>query len=182
MIPYTTKELQARFRELGYSWYQFHLIGIRSRHYEENTFCDTFILYNGGQIFRFAGTTRPGTYYLVHLLNPKGTAILKPGQYKDTWTLGFHKQKADHPAWIQVKPVTVYRDNDKDKLPEIGSEDTGIFGIDIHRSNPFSLSKLIDKWSAGCQVFANSKDFAIFVDLSRKSGQKFFTYTLLEEF
>jgi hypothetical protein len=44
------------------------------------------------------------------------------------------------------------------------------------------MSKLVDKWSAGCQVFANSKDFAIFVDLSKKSGLKFFTYTLLEEF
>lgn len=183
MIPYTIKELQTKFRELGYKWYPFHLIGIRAKNYEENTFCDVFILYNQGQVFRFAGTTRPGTYYLLHLLNPKGAAILKPGQYENAWSLGFHKKDPNHPAWVQAKPVTVYRDNNLNKLPEqTGSLDTGYFGIDIHRSNPFTLSKLVDKWSAGCQVFANAKEYALFIKLSRDSKQTLFTYTLLEEF
>lgn len=183
MLSYTVKELQDRFKQLGYNWYQFHLIGVRARNCEENTFCDSLILCNDDQVYTFAGTTRPGTYYLLHLLNPKGAAVLKPDQYVDTWTLGFHRNKPDHLAWIQAKPVTVYRDNDFDTTPEqIGVQDKGFFGINIHRSNPFSMSKLVDKWSAGCQVFANSKEFAIFVELSKKSEQKFFTYTLLEEF
>lgn len=183
MFPYTVKDLQARFKQLGYTWPQFHLIGIRAKDYVTNTFCDTFVLYNGGQVFRYAGTTRPGTYYLLHLLSPKGAAVLKPGQYLNTWTLGLHRQDPNHPAWIQSAPVVVYRDNDFDTIPEtIGVQDKGYFGINIHRSNRFSLSKLVDKWSAGCQVFANSKDFATFVELSKKSGLKTFTYTLLEEF
>ena len=182
MPTYTIKDLQAKFKELGYKWFNFHLIGIRVKNYVANTFCDSFILYNGGQVYRFNGTTRPGSYYLLHLLNPKGAAVLRPGQYVDTWALGLHRRQPDHMAWIQVKPLSVYRDGDLDLLPEEqGAIDTGYFGIDIHRSSKFTLSKLVDKYSAGCQVFADPEKFAIFVDQSQKSGLKLFTYTLLEE-
>lgn len=170
-----------KFRELGYKWFQFHLIGIRSKNYVPNEFCDTFVLFNGGQLYWFKGTTRPGSYYLLHLLNPKGAAVLKPGQYVDTWTLGLHRGK--YKAWVQIKPVTVFRDNDLDIYAEAqGTVDKGIFGINIHRSNEFTVSKLIDKHGAGCQVFADPNNFAKFVELSEQSGQKFFTYTLLDEF
>lgn len=181
MKEYTIKDLQARFKELGYKWFPFHLIGIRSKDGEPNTFCDVFILYNQGQVYRFQATTRPGSYYLLHLFNPRGAAVLKPGQYVDTWKLGLHKNQYE--AWVQVKPVTVYRDNNLNNIAEeIGNQDTGIFGIDIHRSSQFRVSQLVDKFSAGCQVFADPNKFAIFVDVSKKSGQNFFTYTLLEEF
>lgn len=180
MQTYTVKDLQARFKELGYKWFDFHLIGIRSKNYAQNTFCDTFILYNGGQVFRFAGTTRPGSYYLLNFLNPSGTSVLKPGQYIDTWALGKHKNKYD--AWVQVKPVVVYRDRDQDLIPEEQGElQKGLFGINIHRSSEFHVSKLVDKWSAGCQVFDNPEKFSIFVKLSEASKQTFFTYTLLNE-
>ena len=180
MQTYTIRDLQAKFKELGYKWFNFHLVGIRSKDYVTNTFCDSFILYNGGQVFRFAGTTRPGSYYLLHLLNPKGTSILKPGQYVDAWALGKHKN--EYEAWVQVKPITVYRDSNlNDKADQFIREDTGLFGIDIHRSSEFHMSKLVDKWSAGCQVFADPEKFAIFVKLSEGSKQTFFTYTLLDE-
>ena len=180
-MGYTIKDLQNKFKELNYKWPSFHLIGIRSKNYIPNEFCDTFVLFNGGQLYWFKGTTRPGSYYLLHLLNPKGTAILKPGQYEDTWTLGLHK--GEYKAWVQVKPVIVYRDNNQDiyAVPT-GTTETGIFGINIHRASQFTLSKLVDKYGAGCQVFANPENFAKFVELSEQSNQKFFTYTLLDEF
>lgn len=182
-MTYSIKYLQERFKQLGYKWPEFHLIGIRSKDYITNTFCDTFILYNRGQVFRYPGTTRPGTYYLLNIINPKGTAVLKPGQYLDTWVLGNHRRQADHQAWIQAAPVTVCRDKDFDTIPEtVGPLDKGYFGINIHRSNKFSISKLVDKWSAGCQVFANPKDFAQFIQLSKDSKLTKFTYTLLDEF
>ena len=60
----------------------------------------------------------------------------------------------------------------------------GIFGINIHRSNPAQASVVNEKWSAGCQVFSSPKDFdefmAIIDEASRLWGDKF-TYTLLEE-
>jgi len=181
MNNYTVNELQDRFKVLGYKWISFQLIGIRAKDYAPNTFCDKFIFINSGRVYRFDSTTRPGSYYLLHLLNPKGAAVLKPGQYLDSWTLGLHKN--EYLAWVQTKPVTVFRDNNlNDSAEEVGFEDTGLFGIDIHRSNQFSISKLVDKYSAGCQVFADPFQFNSFIDICKGSGLKSFSYTLLEEF
>lgn len=181
-MTYTLKDLQNRFKELGYKWPSgLHLVGIRSKSYIPNTFCDNLYLVNGGQLFVSKGTTRPGSYYLLHLLNPSGTAVLKPGQYENCWKLGLHRGKYE--AWTQIRPVTVFRDKDKDIYAEtIGKEESGLFGINIHRSNEFTISKLVDKYSAGCQVFADPKDFNRFITLSKQSENKEFTYTLLEEF
>ena len=177
---YNIDILKAKFNELGYKWPDFHLIGVRSEKYIKNTFCDTFILVEKDNLSYYSCTTRPGSYYLLHLLNPLGTAVLKPGQYVDSWTLGLHK--GEYKAWVQAKPVIVFRDSNlDDQADETGKEDKGLFGIDIHKSSSFTISKLVDKWSAGCQVFANPEEFAIFVQKSEASKQKFFTYTLIDE-
>jgi hypothetical protein len=59
-----------------------------------------------------------------------------------------------------------------------------MFGINIHRSNPNRESLLNEKWSAGCQVFANPYDFSelltIIDESARRYGDKF-TYTLITE-
>jgi hypothetical protein len=129
----------------------------------------------------FTCTTNPGTHWLKNLLNPKGAALLKPGQYVDSWKIGMHQGK--YKALVQAKPITVYRDGNKNDLAEESSvEQTGLFGINIHRANPSAISTIIDKWSAGCQVLNNPEQFKTLLDTCEKSGQKAFTYTLLREF
>jgi hypothetical protein len=86
-------------------------------------------------------------------------------------------------AFCQVKPVTVYRDkNLNDKAEENQTLDTGLFGINIHRANEKSISTIIDKWSAGCQVLNNPADFKKILNLAKESKKFNFTYTLLKEF
>jgi hypothetical protein len=132
-------------------------------------------------MYVYSGTTNPGTHWLKNLLNPKGTAVLKPGQYVDSWKLGLHQGKYE--ALVQAKPVTVYRDGDKDDTAEEqGKEDTGMFGINIHRANPSAISSIIDKWSAGCQVLDNPEQFKTLISSCKTSNRKLFTYTLLREF
>ena len=163
MKAYSYVELENEFKRLGYSWSQFHIIGVRSKANEKNKFDDNIYLVNGPIMFRYTCTTNPGTHWLKNLLNPKGTAVLKPGQYVDTWKLGLHQGKYE--ALVQRKPVTVYRDGDKDDTAEEqGKEDTGLFGINIHRANASAISSIIDKWSAGCQVLNNPKEFAQLLD------------------
>lgn len=121
----------------------------------------------------------PGSYYLSNLLNPKGTAILKEGQYLNAYKIGYHKGK---PALIQSRPVTVYRDKNRDEFFDLNKEETGMFGIDIHRAGPFS--HLVNSWSAGCQVFQKESDFEFFMTLceaTQKICNGLFTYTLIEE-
>jgi hypothetical protein len=181
MKKYSYVELENRFKELGYQWPLFHIIGVRSKANEKNKFDDRFYLIKGPIMYEFTGTTNPGTHWLKNLLNPKGTAVLKPGQYVDAYQLGLHQGKYE--ALVQRKPVTVYRDGDKDDLAEEqGKEDTGLFGINIHRANPSAISNFIDKWSAGCQVLNNPEQFKILISSSKTSGRKEFTYTLLREF
>jgi hypothetical protein len=178
---YQYSELKKRFSDLGYQWPFFHLIGVRSKADKPNAFDDLLFLIDGANIFTYTGTTNPGKFWLQNFQRKEGTAVLKPGQYIDTWVLGRHK--GVYKAWTQAKNVTVFRDDDKDgKSEDLGKEQTGIFGINIHRANENAMSIQVDKWSAGCQVFNNPVQFKQFILLSELSKQEFFTYTLLEEF
>lgn len=177
----TIEELKNRFNNLGYQWSNFHFIGIRSKLNAKNQYDDLFAVVNGDTIKWFDITTNAGTHWLKNLLNPNGCAVLVPKQYVDTWQFGLHKGK--YKAYVQAKQVDVYRDNDKDDLSEEqGKVERGFFGINIHRAGDTITSRLIDKWSAGCQVVPNPADFREIIYLGEESKQKFFTYTLLNEF
>lgn len=181
MKKYTIGELQFEFKKLGYQWFDFMIVGIRSTLDKPNEFDDLIGLVANGKVTWFTGTTNPGVHWLKNIMNPKGTAVLKPGQYINTWALGLHQGKYE--ALRQVKPVTVYRDKDlDDKSEETATTDTGLFGINIHRANEKAISKIIDKWSAGCQVLNNPADFKTLLDSCKESKLKAFTYTLLKEF
>jgi len=178
-IP-TIEELKAKFEELGYKWESFHIIGIRSKANVPNKFDDLICVVNGNEVKAYSGTTNPGTYWLNNPMNVNGTAVLKCGQYVDTYVIGLHK--GQYTALTQAKKVTVYRDNDRDSIAEEqGKEDTGLFGINIHRANASAISQNIDKWSAGCQVLNNSKDFKELIQACIQTGKKYFTYTLIQE-
>lgn len=178
---YSISELKSEFTKNSYSWFNFHIVGIRSKENKPNQFDDLIGVVNNDKITWFTCTTNPGTHWLKNLLNPKGTALLKPGQYIDSYKLGLHQNKYE--AFVQAKPITVYRDGDKDDIAEETKvTETGYFGINIHRANDKLISKLIDKWSAGCQVLNNPDDFKELLHQAKLSGKKQFTYTLLKEF
>lgn len=131
-------------------------------------------------------TADPGLYYQnIKLLNPKGCAVLKPGQYINCYQLGKHK-KADHKALVQTGgKITVYRDNDRDGIAENnGVEETGYFGCNIHGAKKFTKTDKIGAYSAGCQVFENWHQKEEFIGICEQfkntNGNKF-TYTLIEE-
>ena len=182
MKRYTIEELKTEFKKLNYTWFEhINFVGVRSKANLPNQFDDLFGVIIGSQIQWFSCTTNAGTHWLRNLLNKKGTALLKPSQYIDTWKIGFHQGKYE--AFVQAKPVTVYRDkNLNDIAEESAVTDTGMFGINIHRANDKFISKLVDKWSAGCQVLNNPADFTNLLSLGKQSKRDFFTYTLLKEF
>lgn len=127
-------------------------------------------------------TTDPGLFYLNNPINKKGTAIMVPGQYRKSHQIGKHQGK--YTALVHRGKIKVYRDNDRDKVHDLDPKtiDKGKnFGINIHMSNPKTESKIVNKWSAGCQVFQTAKEFAVFMWLCKLSAQRYgnsFTYTL----
>lgn len=168
--------------------FELNIIGIRSKSIVPNVFNDFInVIFRddtgGWQQHSFPATTDPGTFWLENPLNPQGTAILREGQYLNAYAIGLHRSK--YLALVQRQPVTVLRDITRDGTLDFnGREDTGLFGINIHRALQQGTTRFIDKFSAGCQVIANATDFNTFMALCEKHKQLYgnaFTYTLLHE-
>lgn len=167
---------------------EMNVVGIRRNNKEINKFDDRITLFykdakGNEQFHSFPATTDPGRRWLLDPMNTKGTAVLKEGQYLDAYMLGMHRQK--YRGLIQRLPVTVYRDANKDAHIDTGPvEETGMFGINIHRAAKYTAVTAVDQHSAGCQVFQSPTDFALFMglcDWHRRLYGNVFTYTLLEE-
>ena len=168
--------------------YNLNIIGVRHKGAKvTNHFDDCLVvIYNTGNeknVKRvFTCTTLPGKKAMEHPMQVKGTAILKEGQYRGAWKIGYHKGK--YKALCQAKPVPVYRDGNKDDKFDLNpiSIDRGIFGINIHKAG--DNSTLVDGWCYGCQVLAKSLDFNALMRLAERSASIFgnsFTYTLINE-
>lgn len=184
-------ELKRLVDGYGYEFYlepfKLNIVGIRKK-INTNVFDDELLVsYTNNRLDKFLVsypiTTDPGKISLLNPKNRKGTAILVEGQYKDTYAIDYHR--GNYQALCQrLGPVSVYRDTDRDAEMDMDSTKTesGFFGINIHKAG--IISKLVDGWSAGCQVFQREDDFNVFMKLckthSRRYGNKF-TYTLLSD-
>ena len=167
--------------------FNLNIFGIRMNPGKVNEFDDLLgVAYRemGNWVVRYWPiTTDPGLYWLENPINVDGTAILVPGQYRGAWTLGKHRGRYD--ALVQRKPVRVYRDRGRDGFIDTDTDSIqdGLFGINIHRASQGSSSSAVNRWSAGCQVFARAGDFDEFMSLVEQSAPLYgstFTYTLLE--
>ena len=193
-MRFTLEQIQETLNDKEYHFfdknkpYSLNIIGIRSKGTIPSAFDDwLYLIYRDDnldmQIYEFSITTDPGAYWLRNPININGTAILVPGQYKGSHTIGKHQGKYE--ALKQKRPVKVWRDNTGNTfIDKEGIVYEGVFGINIHRSNASSSTNTVEKWSAGCQVFQNVNDFDFFMGICRKASKIYgnsFTYTLLEE-
>jgi hypothetical protein len=98
------------------------------------------------------GTTEPSLFWTEHPMNPAGAARIQFGQYK-AWSVGLHHPglKGQHEALVQVRPVTVCRDLNKDFQRTNDRTDTGVFGINQHWGYDRPRDDL-GKSCAGCLV------------------------------
>ena len=198
---YTREQIEKTLNSKGYKYftdgkekgYDVNIIGIRNSETKDkitNRFDDLITISyknedGNWQYHEFDCTTDPGTHWEQNLLNKKGVAILKPGQYRGSHKLGLHQGKYE--ALRQKKPVKVYRDKNKDGDYDLLEENVheGVFGINIHRATRHKGKKSyqVDKWSAGCQVIASNDDWHKFLGICKKAADIWgnsFTYTLIE--
>lgn len=135
---------------------------------DRNLYDDCLILVSsGGDVYAtFNANVDPAAYGR----NPnvgKGYASLKPGTY--TYKLGKHGIRRGNPytALVQGGPVTVTRDG--------GVEETGWFGINIHRGGLRSTS------SEGCQTIPPAQweaFIALVASELKRNNAKTVTYVL----
>lgn len=176
--------------------FDVNLIGVRARAREAGRFDDligaVYLDEGGAWIERWwPATTDPGAKILVEPTRKDGAPILVPGQYRATWRLGLHQGRESHPALVQVMPVPVWRDNDRDTVLEWNPADPGtpgLYGINIHAPSHEPMTKAlaltdVGLWSAGCNVFSSTLHYRQFIEIVRESAKRYgdlFTYTLVE--
>jgi len=184
--------MKSILKNQGYEFYvkpyQLNIVGLRSRNTAANRFDDEIHVFykngNGKWVYHvYPATTDPGTFWLRNPSYPQGTAILAQGQYKNAYAIGLHRGK--YKALVQVKPVTVIRDYDRDAFLDFnnGTHDSGTFGINIHHAESSGATSYVDKYSAGCQVFQNIAHYKEFMGLCDQHKSLYgntFTYTLID--
>ena len=201
--------LEKAIKEEGYPWttqkHVLNIIGIRNMRGAEFTsygvklpgtnhfddlICVAYIDENGKkQAQAFPASTDPGFSALAKPSNTKGTAILKEGHYKDTWTIGAHggSARTRHIAFRQTSgEVTVFRDKTKDTTYDLDRrrEFTGYFGINIHKGSVGTgVGTRVGNWSEGCQIFKNGAQQIKVMTLAKKqkelAGKSTFSYSLI---
>ena len=176
--------------------FNLNIVGVRDTNAKLDEFaCKIAVFWKqpdgNWRLIEWAATTYPGSRYLIdRLLNPRGAAILKKGQWP-AYKLDTHNGK--YRALCQRRAaVTVYRDGDKDREFDLNpsSTMTGMYGINIHapvtpRSGYMNyVAQRVYNASAGCQVFRKVEDFLEFRSLCEKAEDNWgntFTYTLIDD-
>ena len=192
-----------RIEELGYSVfdggpYDLNLFGIRSKNRTANQFDDllgcAYLDNTTWRVRYWPATTDPGTLKgELATKNPKGAAILAPGQYKGPYKIGNHGSTKYAALTQRGAEVTVFRDKTGDSILDLDPNtlETGWFGINIHASSmyPYRDDKetvQVRNWSEGCQVHATTAGFRDMMELCHKQIEYHpswtsFTYTLLDQ-
>ena len=198
---YTREQIETAVKSKGYKWfddsnnkgYDVNIVGVRNDdtgNKVTNKFddCVTISYKKNGEwkFFCFEATTDPGDDWMEKpWIEEKGTAVLKPGQYRGSHKIRLHGGK--YTALGQQNNVKVYRDANKDGVYDFNEDsvDEGLFGINIHRATALEgkTSRYVDKWSAGCQVIASNDDWHEFLGICQEARSEWnnnFTYTLIE--
>jgi len=196
---YTREQIETSVKAKGYKWfednndkgYDVNIVGVRNDETNgrvTNAFDDcmtiSYKVEGEWKFCCFPCTTDPGTHWVENVLNDRGVAILKPGQYRGSHKLRLHQGK--YLALGQKKHMKIYRDANLDGQYDLIEESVReeLIGINIHRatSRAGGKSSRVDKWSAGCQVIADNDDWHEFLDIcqaAREIHGNSFSYTLL---
>jgi len=106
---YTREQIETTMESKGYKYFtggdlDVNIIGVRNSETKNrvtNAFDDcitlSYKLEGKWQFHCFKCTTDPGTHWVENVMNDKGVAILKPGQYR-----GSHKQRYSLITWLIV--------------------------------------------------------------------------------
>ena len=180
--PYTSDQIKKAVLDKEFFWSPFSIVGIRNSETDNkvtNHYDDHITLTTPNEFYCWDATTDPGLHWIKNPLNKDGCAILAPGQYANVYKIDKHQGKYDALCQRGGK-VTVFRDGNKDDIYDHKNDQSGYFGINIHRSSLYNSNSNINKWSAGCQVFQDADDFDLFMKICKESKQEWFTYTLIE--
>lgn len=140
------------------------------------------------KVVSYQATTSPSVEYYSdpkRTLNSNGVAIMQPGVA--AYKIGIHKKGSptQHEALVQDGEMEINRFElsvPKMETYEPGKPDKDdSYGINIHRSSN-DRGVCVGPYSAGCQVFADGKDFQDFMSRLKSAGTNAgkFLYVLIQ--
>lgn len=133
-------------------------------------------------VMNVAATTEPGIKATFDPAAEKrgGVARIAFGQYT-AWKMGYHKGRANHPALVQVTPLPVHRDFNKDGKRTGDKVDIGLFGINQHGAPVRANPPVVGNWSEGCLVGYYWINHLKFIGLLKQDARyvadKYFLFT-----
>jgi len=164
---------------------KFNFIGIRNESdISKDVINDQVGFFTSDELFLCPGTTDPSVYWTKNPeRNRLGTFHLMEGFHERVWAFGVHKgYEALVNDWKKCKPTKGWRDANYNFVRD--AKDIVVcdyFGVNFHRMDKASIVKSIGRYSAGCQVVQNPKDFAYILQKAKESGQQTFNYFLFKE-
>ena len=174
--------LKNYYKDHGYPIQKFNLIGVRNTaDIKKDIINDRLGFFTDSELFLRPGTTDPSVYWtLSKERNQAGTFHLRSGFQSRLWAFGIHRgYEAFVNDYRRCRPTEGWRDadynfvqGDKDKIVR------DYIGINFHRMHNTILVKVIGKYSAGCQVVRDIKDFNYILQQAKQSGVIIFNYML----
>ena len=195
-------------KDNGHVWYeedyQLNIVGVTNSEAGPppnltNLFDDFMTItykVNGETFFHiYPATTRPGKTWALgnpqsngtlEPLNPDGLGFIpthKTSIREDAYKIRGHGKTRYEAMGTNGKHMDIWRDPVFDTIYSQTIAEFGNKGMNIHRSSKTGTSTVVNKWSGGCQVFANIGHFMEFMTLANKHRELWgntFTYTLVE--
>jgi hypothetical protein len=133
--------------------------GIRTADTDSDTFNDFRVMFwwfkGKLEVIIHSITTDPGLFYRLNPMNPVGCGVLQEGQWGGCWTSGLHH---GDPALVQLKPVTLIRDFNKDSHLDI-IYDQSYLGKCVKDPTPIGGVPTVTYTMNGQKVFVLQTDF-----------------------
>lgn len=142
------------------------LVWLRTDANLTNTFDDFVAVYKSGlPVMALPCSTTAGHYSLFNPITYggiTGTAITLEqqiiGSHQFVTAKDWKFLWLNAPYFMQVLPITVYRDGNKDLKLDRVNKQFGLFGINFHRGG---VAAFINGWSAGCHVVQDVNWFEV---------------------
>lgn len=190
--PTLYKFLENYYMGHGFKWEEINVFGIRDeRGMKDDVINDWICIADSKteEVYKFKGSVDPGIFYTNHMIssNLKGVAHIALGNHPKVYMVGLHKGKYE--AMVQQgNKIKIWRDVDKNFKFTKGKDivSTGWYGVNIHRMSDWKILTKIGRYSAGCNIIQNVKDFSNFLKIVKNSnhykkyrGGARFSYTLI---
>jgi hypothetical protein len=139
-------------------------VWIRTDQIFDNKFADIVVRFNQGKAdMVLPCSTTAGDFYVFNPLTVGGiTGVAVAAEQQIIESHKFVTSSSWKSLWLgapyfqQVRPITIYRDGNKNKNLDKSITQFGLYGINFHRAG---LGSFIDRWSAGCQVVPDKQWF-----------------------